>query len=357
MFVGTMSAHEGSEDTGSPLTRLRYWSPRWRALGLAALVAGLVAATFLLPIPELFMYLPGPVRDVEKLVRVGGAPTYSSEGTLYMTTVSIDVSVTFAEVVEAAVDPHKQVVLEDAITGGEPLERLEEEQRVEMTSSKERASEVALSALGLGQAEGDGVRVVETAQGAPADGILRPGDLISAVDGRPVFTTCDVAAAIARVEVGDEVSLSVRRDGGSQPMVLTVDTAASPVDETASYIGIEMRDVNYRFDSDVSVDFTTGRIAGPSAGLMFTLALYDRLTPVDLTAGRTIAGTGTIDCGGRVGPISGITQKVAAAESNGAEVFLSPAANAPDARAAASDIRVVAVSTFSDAVELLEDAL
>ena len=328
----------------------------WRALVAVVAVAGLVAAAFLLPIPGRFMYLPGPVRDVERLVRVGGAPTYSSEGKLYMTTVSVDVSVTLAEVFEAAVDPHKQVVPEQAVTGGQPLERLEERQRREMTSSKQRAAEVALSALGLGEAEGDGVRVVKTRRGTPADGVLRRGDVIVSVDGRRVSTTCQVVAAISRVEVGDEVSVGVRRDEGSEPMMLTLETAPSPLDKTSSYIGVEMRDVDYRFDSEVSVDFTTGRIAGPSAGLMFTLALYDRLTPEDLTGGRTIAGTGVIDCGGRVLSIGGVTQKVAAAESNGADLFLSPVANATEARAAAGEIDVVAVSTFSEAVERLEAA-
>ena len=118
-----------------------------------------------------------------------------------------------------------------------------------------------------------------------------------------------------------------------------------------------MTDVNYRFDPGVSVDFSTDQVAGPSAGLMLTLGLYDRLTPADLTHGRTIAGTGTIDCGGRVEPIGGVTQKVAAAESKGAELFLAPAGNVVEARAAADDIKVVSVSTFDDALEHLQTDL
>ena len=329
---------------------------RWRALGVVLISATLVAAAVMVPLPGLFMYLPGPVRDIERLVRVSDAHTYSSEGKLFMTTVSVDVRVTLAEVVEAAVDAHKQVVSEGDVTGGRPLERVEEAQRRAMTASKQHAREVALSALGFGKPTGDGVRVLSTPTGSPADGELHPGDVIVAVDGVPVSTTCDVAGAINSLDVGEGVALTVRRDGEGERTTVVLETAR----DTATgrpFIGIHMADVNYRFEPGIDVDFITGDIAGPSAGLMFTLALYDRLTPDDLTAGRTIAGTGTIDCGGRVAPIGGVAQKVAAAESNGADVFLAPALNALDAREAAGDIRVVSVSSFADAVDYLQSSI
>jgi PDZ domain-containing protein len=104
----------------------------------------------------------------------------------------------------------------------------------------------------------------------------------------------------------------------------------------------------------VGVKFKTGEIAGPSAGLMFTLALYDRLTPDDLTDGRKIAGTGTIACGGVVGPIGGVEEKVAGAEDQGAEIFLAPEGNYAAALGVADEIEVVSIATFDDAVEYLE---
>jgi PDZ domain-containing protein len=115
-----------------------------------------------------------------------------------------------------------------------------------------------------------------------------------------------------------------------------------------------MESVNYRFDPGFKIEFETGEIAGPSAGLMFSLALYDRLTPDDLTAGRKIAGTGTIECDGGVGPIGGIEQKVAGAQARGAEIFLAPQANSASAQAVADDIEVVPISTFGDAITYLE---
>jgi PDZ domain-containing protein len=147
--------------------------------------------------------------------------------------------------------------------------------------------------------------------------------------------------------------MTVSRDGRLQ--TFSLGTVADPSDPSSPLVGIFMRDINFRFDPDLKVEFDTQEIAGPSAGLMMTLALYDRLTPDDLTGGRAIAGTGEIACDGGVGSIGGIEQKVAGAEDRGAEIFLAPAANAARARAAAGDIRVIAVSDFGDAVTFLED--
>ena len=116
-----------------------------------------------------------------------------------------------------------------------------------------------------------------------------------------------------------------------------------------------MEEINYEFDPGLDVKFDPGEIAGPSAGLMLALQIYDRLTPDDLTHGKQIAGTGEISCDGGVGPIGGIEQKVAGAAREGAEIFLAPTLNAADAReAAGDDIQVVSISTFDDAVKFLE---
>jgi PDZ domain-containing protein len=329
-----------------PRSSLRVPSRRGgRRAAFAVLVFILAVAAFVVPIPIFFTLVPGPVRDVQRLVRVSDARTYSSEGRLYMTTVSVDVRVTAAELVAAALHPHRQVVLSSDLTQGRPLEEVEQRERQAMDASQHVAEDVALSVLGF---SGRGARVVSTVEGSPARGVLQSGDVIVSVEGRRVGTICDLGAAIDRTRVGEEVTLTVRRGGDARTFRLR--TTEGP--DGGSFIGVGMEDVG--FGPDVSVEFETGRIAGPSAGLMFTLALYDRLTQTDLTGGRVIAGTGAIDCGGVVRPIGGVVQKVAAAESKGAEVFLAPSVNAPDARSAADEMRIVAVSDFKDAVEYLE---
>lgn len=323
---------------------------RWVIAGVVVLA--LLLASFWVPVPFLYAYLPGPVRDVGQLVEVKEAETYSSEGQLLLTTVGVDIDVTATEAVAAFVDSQKALVLESQVTGGASLEELQDMQEEEMDTSKQHARAVALSALGYGKPKGNGARVEATAGGAPADGVLLPGDVIVAIDDDPVRTTCEAGTAIASFGIGDLLSVRVRRDGRRRDLELRA--VSDPTDPSTPYLGVAMSDVNYSYDPGVEVDFDTGRIAGPSAGLMFSLALYDRLTSRDLTGGRTIAGTGTIDCDGGVGPIGGVEQKVAGAEREGAEIFLAPAANAEAAERAARDIEVVSISSFSDAVDYLK---
>ncbi|MEA2499339.1 MAG: Lon-like protease, partial [Actinomycetota bacterium] len=284
----------------------------WRWVSIAIVLIGLAAAAFWVQIPFFYAYLPGPVRNVDELIDVSGADTYSSEGELLMTTVSVDLEVTFADWVEASFDPHSVVVDRDAVTGGQSFSDLEKQQLDAMDQSKQHAQEVALSALGLAQPESDGVRVVEVIEGVPAAEAIRPGDVIVKVDGDKVQTSCEVGSAIGQREPGSRIQVTVRRDGRLQ--TFEVGTVADPQDPSSSIIGVSLEDINYRFDPGVKVEFESGEIAGPSAGLMFTLALYDRLTPEDLTSGKKIAGTGTIACDGQVGPIGGIEQKIAGAE-------------------------------------------
>ncbi|MDQ4143056.1 MAG: PDZ domain-containing protein [Actinomycetota bacterium] len=317
-----------------------------------AVVLVVAAASNWIPVPVFYIYQPGPVRDVEELVEIDEAQTYSSEGRLLLTTVNVKVDVVLRDWVVAMFDPSATVVLKEEVTGGGSLQELERQQRQEMVASKQHAEEVALAALGIAEPRGEGAEIKATVQGAPAEGVLREDDIIIRVNGLEVSTTCDVGRQIDRTEIGDDLELTVLRD--DERKTISVTTEKNPQDPSTSYIGIFMDEIRYRFDPGFDVDFETGEIAGPSAGLMFALALYDRLTPGDLTRGMDIAGTGTIACDGGVGPIGGVEQKVAGAEAQGAEIFLSPTANVAAAEEIADEIEVVSVSTFDDAVEYLE---
>jgi PDZ domain-containing protein len=324
-----------------------------RAWGLVAVFLAVVAAITLsltVPIPIYYAQLPGPIRDVERLVDVEGRTTFSSEGELYMTTVSFDTRVTFVEWINATLDPTKKVVERDQVTGGLSLEELERIQVEEMKNSQSAAQVVAATALGSSPPTGDGARIVSVVQ-EPAKGELRPGDVIVGIDGSAVATICDVYRLLRDRAPGDEIEIEVERD--SEVMSFTLQAGSTTVDPGQAFLGIAMTS-DYEFSPGFEVEFDTGRVAGPSAGLMLSLGLYDQLTPEDLTKGRAIAGTGTITCDGSVGPIGGIEQKIAAAEAAGVDAFLAPAANADAARSAANDIAIVAVDTFADAVEFLQ---
>lgn len=325
--------------------------PVWRWIAISIVIVGLAAAAIFVPIPIVYLYLPGPVRDVEQLVEIEDGETYSSEGAFYMTTVSVDTEASLVEIVIAALSPTQRIVMKEEVTGGQTLEQLQTEQEAEMQESQANARQVALSELGLDTPTGSGAEVITTITGAPADGVLLPEDVIIEIDGGAVDTTCDVGEAIDRHETGEEISITVRREGKERTFDLEL--VKNPIDGSPGFIGVQMQTLDFSFKPGVSVDFKTGQIAGPSAGLMLSLALYDLLTPEDLTAGHEIAGTGTLECDGGVGPIGGIQQKVAGAKARGAEIFLAPLANAQEARAVADGIEIVPIANFDEAVEYL----
>ena len=326
---------------------------RWRPLIVVMALVLLFLLATRVPIPIFFALEPGPARDVEDLVEVTGERTYSSEGSLFLTTVRVDTEVTAADWIKAAIDPAKRIVSREEVTGGGSLEEQEKLQLEEMEASKEQARIVALAALGYPAPEGDGAEVVRVDEQAPAGTVLQPGDIIVEVNGEPVETTCDASIRIGEIQPGDQVELVVERDGERESF--TMMTAQNPQDPSKAYVGVVMRNMGFEYEPGVEVKFDTDNIGGPSAGLMFTLAAYDQLTPDDLTRGREIAGTGTIGCGGEVGAIGGIEQKVTGAEAQGAEVFLAPSGNFDQALAIADDIRVVEVDNFDDALDYLEE--
>jgi Lon-like protease len=320
------------------------------ALGALLLVA---AAAFVVPIPLFYVFEPGPVVDVERLVRVqNGKRTYSSEGELFLTTVGVDVQVTAADVVRAAFDAHREVILKSSYTQGLSDRQIERQARAEMEESQTSAKEVALAELGVAEPVA-GVRVVQVVAGSPAEGQLQDGDVLLEIEGQPACAPTDVVTLLSTVEVGDEVDVKVRRATSSRSF--RIETAENPQLPGQPFLGVQLGAFPRESKAGEGIEFKTGRIGGPSAGLMMALALYDRLTPDDITAGRDIAGSGTVSCNGTVGPIGGVGLKVAAAEAEGIDIFLTPEGDYEAARRAAEDVEIVSIATFDDALDYLED--
>ena len=192
--------------------------------------------------------------------------------------------------------------------------------------------------------------VASVVTGGPADGILVPGDFLLEVDGRPVHATGDVPERVRQHEPGDEVTLKVLGADADEPETVTVPVEMGPEGTPRIGIGVEL---GYRYDAEVSFGVREG-IGGPSAGLVFALGIYDQVTPGDLVAGRDIAGTGTIDVDGAVGPIGGIREKIHGAEKAGAEVFLVPADNCRDVVGLRTDAELVRVDDLDGAVAALD---
>jgi Lon-like protease len=286
------------------------------------------------------------------IVEVDGHETYKTDGQLRMTTVSSSLAgqhISLWEAMLAWADPDKDLYPYDAIYAPDTsVEEERTESQLEMVSSQDHAIAAALTELGFKLETRP--TVLRTIPGSAADGKLQPHDVIVAIDGKTVTKAEDVVEVVQALEPGAKVTMDILRDG--KPMTVELVTKPSPDDPTKAAIGI-YPGTGYDFPFDVKVNIPE-QIGGPSAGLVFALAIYDTLTPGSLTDGAKIAGTGTIDEAGRVGPIGGIRQKIAGAEADGAKVFLVPPANCDEAMRADTELKLVRADTMHSAVEALE---
>jgi PDZ domain-containing protein len=319
------------------------------------LLIALWLTAVLVPLPYV-TYEPGLTVDVlaethgREIIQVQGEKTYRDDGQLRMTTVYVtqpDARVNLFELMRDWVSPDASVYPYDAVY--QPDETTAENRRqgaVEMVSSQDAAVATALHELGYHVEPGLEVLAVEP--GAPADGALRVRDLFLKVDGAPVTSAKQVIRAVTDASAGQPVTFVVRR--GGKPVDVSVTPRRNDGKQT---IGIQLG-TGYEFPFDVSVNIDES-IGGPSAGLMFSLGIYDTLTKGSLTGGDTVAGTGTIDGKGRVGPIGGIQQKIVGARNAGAGLFLVPPDNCADAKGAPNeDMRLVKATTMHSAVTSIQ---
>jgi Lon-like protease len=324
---------------------------RQRVIAGVAVLAliGLVFALNFYKLPVVALS-PGPMEDVLARLKVEGSPVYDSEGKLYLTSVGIDDNVRFYEaLLDMANRDVELVPRADLYPDEQDSDEIDEENAVLMDMSKEAATVVALRQVGY-KIEPSGVEVTEVVDGTPADGKLRAGDRILEVDGRAVASTDEVRAAITRHQVGERVAFRVGRDKAEKK----VSMAVGEVDGEPR-VGIALHDLFADLPVKVSVE-TENNIGGPSAGLMFTLSIIDKLTPEDLTAGRRIAGTGAIDLDGTVQPVGGVAEKLIAVRRQGVTTFFIPAGNCESVRGRVPDgLRLVKVSKIEDALRFLRD--
>lgn len=325
-----------------------------------ALLAGLIGSAALLPVPYVTMS-PGPTVDVysahegREVIDIDGAETYPTKGELRLTTVSVTspgVEMSLVEVLSAWFDDTRAVFPRDVIYPPEQSpEEAERESSVQMVSSQDTAIAAALSELGYDLSLR--VEVLGVGQDAPAHGELRPRDVILRVNGTRITEVSQVSEEIQEVGTDEPTDFVVLRDGERR----TVEVTAEPSEEDPdrAVVGITIgTGYDFPFDVDLRID---DRIGGPSAGLVFAIAVYDALTPGALTAGEHIAGTGTIDAEGNVGPVGGIQQKIVGAADAGAELFLVPPDNcrsALEADVQEDEIRLVRAPTMTSAVESLK---
>lgn len=324
-----------------------------RKLGFVVALAVVAWAIMIVPLP-LAVLAPTEAEPAEELITVETTRD-DITGELLFTAVAFSTATT-AEGVTAIVDPYEELTFLPNVVpqGTDPSEYLETQRDV-FQESVQLAAAVALRAAGEEVAvSGEGARVEQVIPGSPAEGKLRPGDLIVGIDGEEVQLATQLQARLANVEEGEEVTLEVQR-GDETVRIEIAPRRFQELDRPA--VGVLVRTVNQQIDLPFGVQVGEGvRVGGPSAGLMLALTVYDLVEEGDLTGGRAVAGTGTITADGRVGLISGVPQKVRGAVIAGADVFLVPTELEQQAREAApDDLTVVGIDTFDEALQALRD--
>lgn len=335
-------------------------SRRYSTMVVAALsIVALTCVAFLVPVPYVTMK-PGPAFDT--LGQFDGKPmftfgkdikTFPTSGSLDFTTVSVTSPGThmpLSEAVRSYFDSNIAVVPRSLIyPDPQSAKDSTSVSAAQLAGSKDTSRAAALQALGY---KVNSVPAVQSVlKGGASIGKLVAGDVIDKVDGTRPANAAAVAEAISSHKPGDAVSVTVTRDGSQK--TISIVTKPDAKDKTKARVGIALGE-KFVFPIDITNNVGS-EIGGPSAGTMFALAIYDKLTPGSLTGGKRVAGTGEITGDGKVQQIGGIRQKMAGAAADKASIFLVPTANC--AEAAEGDdfgMKLVRITTLKSAVSALE---
>lgn len=297
---------------------------------------------------------PGPTFDTlgevdgKEVVDIEGTQVHPTSGHLNMTTVAQADGLSLGEAITLWLSGSQQLVPRDLVyPPDKSTEEVNEDNTKNFKQSEDNAQYAALSYLKYPKAS----TVITVAADGPSDGKLEAGDAIDAINGKPVAATDALSAVMKDTKPGDSVVLDYQRKNGELGSA-TIVLGKHPT-EAHGLLGVELADVPR--PPPFTIEFNLANIGGPSAGLMFSLAVIDKLTTGDLNGGKFIAGTGTIDLDGTVGPIGGITHKMEAAQDAGATAFLVPADNCAEAKTAHDDrLTLIKVDTLTTAVDALK---
>lgn len=331
-------------------------SKRRRSIGRALLVLGLalIVPVAFMPSPYV-IERPGPVINTlgetngVPMVQISDATTYKTSGRLNLLTVSLvgsrEQTPGWLEIAQAWLDPAQTILpVDEVYPANQTTQQSDAENAAMMVESQQDA--VAAALIHLGHKVPRQLLVADVFSGTPASGLLKAQDQLLTAAGKPLASSVEKLRDIIQANGSKPLNLTLLRGGKLLGLTL------SPYLDGKTYrLGIL---TTYRYTFPVQVKITAGDIGGPSGGLMFALAITDKLTPGQLTGGRNISGTGTIDAEGQVGPIGGIEQKMYGAARAGSTVFLAPSQNCSEVVGhVPAGLHVIKVSTLAGALDAL----
>ena len=282
---------------------------------------------------------------------------YPFEGNLYQLTVRRDEANIFVYAWSLLNDSYdlypREIILPDGVTPKE----LSEISIQNMRTSENVAIAVALKNIGYDiESKGDGVSVVGILDDSPVQNKLKKGDLLNSINAIEISSASEFISTLRTYNIGETVSIGLLREvkGNLEQLYIETTLIEHVEYEGEPMVGFLATTVNERFDFPFEVDIKTGNVGGPSAGLMMALNVYNNLIPEDITNSMIIAGTGTIEIDGSVGPVGGIKQKIIAAKRAGAELIIVPVANFEEAKVFETDkTAIVEVDSFAEALSVI----
>lgn len=321
----------------------------WALPVLALSVALLASVTIAMPY---YAIAPGSARQVNDLIDVPEDRAFPPRGRVFLATVALS-RVTAMGALQGWLDSDTDIVPEERILGPVRRRQFNQVNLQAMDDSKQTAAVVALRRLGYPVAEsGKGALIEAVESKAPAGGRLAQGEVITGVDGRPTPLASMALTTIRARQPGESLRLDVQGvDGAARVEVIVL---GSRPDLPSGFLGVVLRTKERKFDYPFPVNIDSGSIGGPSAGLAFTIGVLDTLTAGELTGGRKVAVTGTIEIDGTVGDVGGVAQKTAAVRAAGAEYFLVPPNEFAQASAhAGGRLKVLKVANLDEALVAL----
>ena len=337
-----------------PLPRPPKRSAALWVAGPFLLLFAVFVASFHVVLPY-YAIAPGKLGGVENLVVIPEGSRFPSKGEVLLTTVTLGET----RAIDALVgwlDPDVDLLPRDQIlppkVSDDQFRQLNLQQ---IDDSKGKAVAVALRRLGYTVPEkGEGALIVSIVPGLPADGRLQPGDVITAVDGKPVSLHEQAREMLRNRKPGESVRLDLRNADGHGTRAEDLILARHPDGSGTGAVGVDLLTFKRTYEPPIKVEIRSGAIGGPSAGLAFTLGVIDALTPGDLTGGKNVAVTGTIEPDGTVGPVGGVAQKTVAVKESGVKVFLVPEEKYEEAlRKAGKGLKIIKIHTLEDALAAL----
>lgn len=330
----------------------------WTAFVSATVFVVLAILLVVVPVPFV-NWSPGGAQDTlgeidgKPIIEISGIQTFPTTGQLDLTTVATtpaDGRLSLPQALLAYWLPRRDTIPRSSIYDpGKSADELEAEDADMMETAQDDAIVAALHAAS--QPVTEMPQVTSVTIGGPAHDRLLPGDLVVSVDGVPATDSEVIQRVVRRHKVGEQVHFVVLRERAETEVDVT--TVESPSQPGVPVVGINIG-VGYRYEPLISFELGQ-QIGGPSAGLVFAVAIYDKLTEGPLLEGKHVAGTGAITPNGDVGGIGAIQEKVAAAEREGATAFLVPAANCAALAGLETDMTLIRVETLFEAIGALRD--